>query len=414
MLRKITIITILMVLDFVVLHSQINQDSIQNQEQKDTIIVLENDTTALQNDTTVLQNDTTTLQVDSVFLARQKFIADSLHKRKLIKDSVVFLQKELPKLLEAAARAESEAIVISYENVNIIGDSALDNFSYRILTRNISGPYTPWLKKVVLSAKNIKIEIDTTSKSITKFSKSKKHYKFSYSDDKKVVAINKRGSIISKKGKNYYKLPIDSVFFDENNKITMIKTYIHYFNATKNYRKSDFLYFDIDKIKKFKYFTDGVLSYYEIIKYCSRWDGGAENKQCHIVTNNIIREGNKFTVKEHNKPENKFSDGTFIYEFDDSLNLKSMEFKGADKHISKMCFVELNKEGNVSRYLFKKDGFINRTLMINYNDNPNADYKYEIITCYYEKDRVCYFQKNNRTGQSRRRDRLTLKWSKWK
>lgn len=414
MLRKIIII-ILAMFSLFAANAQFNTDSLQ---------------------TTTVQNDTINPDIDSAFIKRQEFIRDSilareqfvrdsilvreqfvrdsLHKRKLILDSVSFLKKELPGLLDAALKSASEVFIISTQDIYIIGDSMLSDFTYRLLAQNLSSPYAPWRSKISLSKNDIKVTVDTINRVITNFKAAKKHYKFYYKHGSKTVKIQRRGSIITKKNVNYYKEPIDSVFFDANNRVKLIKSYIHYFEATKNYKKGASLYFDLVKIKKFRYFPDGILSNYQVITYCDRWSGINANQRCHKVTYTISRSGREFTIQERNEPENKFSDGTFIYEFDDNFDLKKMEFKGFDKTLSRTCFVELNDERNVSRYLYKRNGIIERTLLINYNKDPNADYKYETITCHFEKDRICYFQNNNRTGKSRKRDRLTLKWSAWK
>ncbi len=440
MLRKIAI-TILLIRSLFAANAQFNPDSLQtNTVQSDTV-----NTEYLQTET--VRNDTINPQIDSAFikrqefirdsilarekfvrdsilareqfvrdsiLAREKFVRDSLYKRKLILDSVSFLKKELPRLLDATLKAVNEAIVIKSKDVYIIGDSMLSDFKYSVLAQNLSSPYAPWRSKVSLSENDIRVTVDTINKVITNFKAGKKHYKFYYKHGSKVAVIQRRSSIITKKNINYYKVPVDSLVFDENNRVKLIKSYNHYFEATKNYKKGASLYFDIVKIKKLAYFSDGVLSNYQVITYCDRWSGIKANQQCHKVTYTITRQGRKFTIQERNEPKNRFSDGTFIYEFDNNFDLKKMEFKGADKTLSRTCFVELNEDRHVSRYLYKKNGIIERTLLINYNKDPNADYKYETITCYFEKDRICYFQKNNRTGKSRKRDRLTLKWTAWR
>ncbi len=416
MLRKLTF-TFLGIFSFLAVNAQFNPDSLQT----DTVIIGDTISTAVDSAFIKRQEfirDSILARekfVKDSILAREKFVRDSLYKRKLIRDSVSFLKKELPRLLEAILKSEKEDIIMSVQDVKIIGDSMLGDFTYRILAQNLSLPYAPWRPTIDLSGKNITVKVDTINKVVSYFKMAKKRYKFTYKPNDKIVRVQGNSSIITKKSKNYYKVPIDSIFFDANNRVKSIKSYIHYFEADKNYKKGASLYIDIIRIKKFEYFPDGVLSNNQVITYCDRWGGITPNKQCHKVTYAISREDRKFIIKESNEPHNQFSDGTFTYEFDTNFDLVKMKFKGNDKARDRICFVELNEDRNVSRYLYKKGSdFINRTLVIEYNNDPKANYKYETITCHFEKDRVCYFQRNNRTGKSRKRDRLTLKWTPWR
>ena len=132
------------------------------------------------------------------------------------------------------------------------------------------------------------------------------------------------------------------------------------------------------------------------------------------MTYSIDREGRKFIIQRKNEPENVYSDGTFTFEFDSNWDMKFMEFAGRDKKLNRKCYIELNEDRNVSRYLYEKDGIINRTILMDYDDSPNAEHKVEITICYFEDDAICYFQKNVTTGKSRERDKLTMKWGPWK
>ncbi len=193
-----------------------------------------------------------------------------------------------------------------------------------------------------------------------------------------------------------------------------MKKYAHYFEATDKYQKGASLYVDLTQIKEFEYFPDGVLSNYRLVNYCDRWGGIKINEVCNVVNYAITRQGEKYTVLRKNEPKNDYSDGTFIFEVDSNFDMKSMEFIKVDKSLSRKCVIELNKDRNVSRYLYEKDGSIDRTLLVNYNNSPDAKYKVETISCFFEKDGISYYQKNNTTGKSRTRDKLTMEWSAWK
>jgi len=174
------------------------------------------------------------------------------------------------------------------------------------------------------------------------------------------------------------------------------------------------LYVDIEQIKEFDYFPDGVLSNYRVVNYCGRETGKNVNEVCHIVSYSLSREGRKFIVVRKNEPKNDYSDGTFIFEFDSNFDMKGMVFTNVTKKISRNFIIELNEDRNVSRYLYEKDGRINKTLLVNYNNSPNAKYKVETTVCYFEEDGISYYQKNTTTGKSRNRNKLTMKWNLWK
>ncbi len=346
-------------------------------------------------------------------IAREKFVKDSLYRRKLILDSVTFLQQEVPRLVEAALRTINEEIIISTGKVNIIGDSMLSDFKYTVLSEKIEKPYAPWRLAIELSGSSFKVKVDTINKEVTSLRFPETYYSFDYDSDKKIVRMDGRSTIITKKIGNFYKYPIDSVFFDRRGRVDKIKKYIHYYKASQDYKRGSSLAVDIIQIREFNYFSDGVLSNYSVLTYCDRF-GKKPNQECHKVTYSITREGPKFIIVRKNEPENVYSDGTFTFEFDSNWDMKFMEFVCRDKKLNRKCFIELNEDRNVSRYLYEKDGIINRTILMDYNDSPNAKHKVEITICYFEDDAICYFQKNVTTGKSRERDKLTMKWGPWK
>ena len=435
MLRKI-IIVFLSILSFSQAFAQVNPDSTKKAENQNPVIIILNDSTKTFSDTTQINDQTITDSLaareqfirDSIFareqfirdslLAREQFVKDSLYHRKLILDSVTFLKQNLPQLVDAALRLINEEIIIFTKPVYIIGDSTLSDFKYVVLAQKTDDPYAPWRKTVELSGNSFKVKVDTINKKIISIRTPEINYSFDYDDVKKVIRINGRSTVTRKHDgyvyKNYYKTPIDSVFFDSKGRVIKIKKYTQYFEATEKFKKGGFLFTDLELVKEFRYFPDGILSMYRERNYCGRWSGKEKNELCHTVTYTITRQGQKFIVQKKHEPKNNFSDATIIFEFDNHFDMKSIEFKNSAKALSKKCIIELNEDRNVSRYLYEKDGKINRTILIHYNDNPNAKYKVEKIVCYFEDDGISYYQKNVTTGKSRRRDKLTLEWSPWK
>jgi len=400
MLQK-TIIILWVLLSFSKVFAQIDQDTTKNSENQNTNLII--------------QNDTTSFSVDSsLIIAREKFVRDSLYRRELILDSVTFLKRELPKLMEAAIRSINEEIILHADQVNIIGDSVLSNLTFRVLSQKLEEPYSPWRSAIKLSGSSFKIKIDTVNKKVISVRSPEINCSFTYNSDKRIVRMDGQSTILKKNNKNYYKFPIDSVFFDREGRVTKLKKYAHYFEATSDYKKGASLYLDITQIKEFEYFSDGVLSSYRLVNYCDRWGGIKINEVCRIVKYSLTRQGSKYTVLKKNEPEDVYSDGTFIFEFDNNLDIKNMEFISVDKNLCKKCIIELNEDRNVSRYLFEKDGRIDRTLLFTYNNSPDAKYKVEIISCSFDKDGISYYQRNNTTGKSRTRDKLTMEWSPWK
>ena len=390
--------------------AQFEPDTTKTDENQDPDLMIENDTIHTIDSALILRQQF----IRDSLIAREKFVKDSLIRRKVILDSVTFLQHELPKLVKAALKSVNEEIIISTDKVDIIGDSALSDFTYRVLSQKIEKPYAPWRTTINFSDESFNFKIDTINNKITSVRFPEINYSLKYDRGKRIVRMDGRSTILRKRIGNFYKYPIDSVFFNRDGKVKKIKKYIHYYKATADYKKGASLAVDIVQIKEFEYFPDGVLSKYHIISYCDRFGGKKENQECQNVTYSISREGRKFKVLRKNKPENVYTDGTFTFEFDENFDMKYMEFIGRDKTLNRKCFVELNEDGYVKRYLYKKNGIIYRTLLINYNHEPNADYKVETITCHFEDDGISYFQKNNRTGKKRSRDRLTMKWSPWK
>jgi len=396
---KLRIVIILMgLLCYSQVFAQIDQDStINNQNQNSDLIIQE----------TIVPVDSTAI------IARENFVRDSLFRRKLIVDSLTFLKQELPKLFQAALKSINEEIILFTDPVDIIGDSTLSNFTTRLLLQNLDQPYAPWRSSIKLSGSSLKLKIDTINKKVVSIRSPEINYSFAYNSDKRIVRMDGSSTILKKRTGNYYKYPIDSVFFDNQGRVKKLKKYAHYFEATSDYKKGASLYVDLTQIKEFEYFPDGVLSNYRLVNYCDRWGGVKINEVCQVVNYSITRQGGKYTVLRKNEPKDDFSDGTFIFEIDNNFDMKSMEYIKVDKTLSRKCIIELNEDKYVSRYLYENNGAINKTLLIDYNKNPNAKNKFETTSCFFEKDGISYYQKNNTTGKSRTRDKLTMVWGPW-
>ncbi len=421
MLRNMIIILIEL-LSFVQVFAQINQDTIKKNENQNPILIIEKDSVGTPTDSASIKRqefirDSLIAREDFIrdsLIAREKFIKDSLYHRKLILDSVSFLKQNLPMLIDAAIKSTSEEIIIYTKPVYILGDSMLSDYTYIILAQKIDAPYAPWKSVINLSGNLFKIKTDTINKQITYLKTPQINTSFTYGNNENIVVMKGRSTIIRKERGNIYKVPIDSVFFDNRGRVIKVKKYLSVYQATKNYQKGTLLYTDIQKVKEFKYFPDGVLSNYKLISYCGRSTGKEKNEVCHTVNYSITKEGRKFTIVKKNEPENVYSDGTFVYEFDNNFDLKKMDFNNSNNSLNRNCIVELNDKGYVSRYLYRKNGIIYKTLVINYNDKPEAKDKVEIMAYFFEDDGISYFQKNLNTGKSRKRDKLTMKWGPWK
>ena len=420
MLRRIIII-LWVLLSFSQVFAQIDQDTSKNSEKQNPNLIIQNDTTSVPSDSALIKEqfalDSIALRREFIrdsLIAREKFVKDSLYHRKQILDSLTFLNRELPKLIEAAIKSINEEIIIYTDQVNIIGDSTLSNYTYRVLSQKIDKPYSPWRSTIKLSGNSFRIKIDTVNNKISSVYSPEINYSFNYDFHERIVRMNGRKTILKKSTGNYYKYPIDSVFFDSKGRVKKLKKYVHYFEATNNYKKGASLSIDLEEIKEFNYFPDGVLSNYRLVNYCDGSGGKNKNEVCHIVNYSLSRQGRKFTVVKKNEPKNDYSDGTFIFEFDSNFDLKSMKFTNVTKKLNRNFIIELNEDRNVSRYLYEKDGRIHKTLLVNYNNNPNAKHKVETIVCYFEEDGISYYQKNSTTSKSRTRNKLTMKWNPWK
>jgi hypothetical protein len=351
---------------------------------------------------------------DSI-IAREIFVRDSIIKRQRILDSLNFLKSELPRLIDAALKTLKEDIIINNSKIDIIGDSTLCDYSYRFLPFDLTRPFVPWKVTINLSDNPIEINIDKGSGKIISIRSPSVACSFNYGNNNSILKINEPGVVLNRQTGRLYKAPFDSVFFNRQGRIIKIKRYIHFYQVVNGYQRGAPLFVHLSQVKQFEYNASNQLTKYQLVNFCDRWSGPDDNKVCYIITYSLNIQAKTYILTRQNDPSNDFSDGTFTFEFDTHDNLKSLAFKNTGNSENWKTFVELNEDGNVSRYLYQVKGVVHQSLDIIYNlDDPYAKYKVELITCTFEDDGVSYYQKNNTTGKSRFRDKMTGEWSPWK
>lgn len=346
-------------------------------------------------------------------LAREQFVRDSLIRRQEIIDSLNFLVRNLPNLIQASVSVLKDDIVLTSTTLEIIGDSTLNNFKYTSLPNRFNEPYKPWESTINLSTHPVEIEIDAKIDAITNIKAPGINDTYKYIGNKETIILTRQGMFTSKYSKKYYKAPVDSVFFDKANRISKVKRYYVIYEAKDNFQLGAVLFSFKWQVKQYTY-TGETLSSLEIVKFCDRWEKVDPVKVCNISNYTITKQGYSFVVNRSNDPENVYSDGTYKYEFDNLYNLKNVTFRNTKNTENWKTFIELNENGYVSRYVYQENGIVNRTLLVNYyHSNPKAKYNVETVTCTFEDDGISYYQRNNTTEKSRVRDRLTGEWSDW-
>ncbi len=349
---------------------------------------------------------------DSI-LAREKFVRDSIQRRKEILDSLTFLRNELPPLLEASLKTFSDDVIVVSSTIRIVGDSTLSNHTSLILPFTIDQPYAPWKSVINLSDKPIKLTIDTLKNKIMAIQAPGLGCSFAYNPRNNSLIISSKSSIVSKSSGKLYKVPVDSVWFDRRKKVSKIKRYFEFYQATSQYQKGAYLFTHLTQVKQFEYDAAGHLSRYQITNFCDREKVQDPKKVCTNMTFTILKQGNSYLLTRTTDPVNNFADGKFTYEFDSGNNLKSVSFVNNKNSENWKTIVEVNESGYVSRYVYQNKGIVRKTLLVNYYPEK-AKQKVETITCLFEDDGVSYYQVNNTTGKTRERNRLTMEWSPWR
>jgi len=345
--------------------------------------------------------------------AREAFVRDSIARRERKLDSLNFLQKSVPGLLEASVKTISEEIIITIKNPSITENLTLTDFYYITLPFDYTRPYTPWKCSLDLSDKPVKIVVDDNHKKITSIQSPLFNFTYEYNQKLKTLRIVEPGVIVNKTSGAFYKLPVDTIFYDATGKIAKIKKYFEFCQVKNTYQKGAFLFTHLAQVRQFEY-SSGKLSGYQVTNFCDRWNAQEPKKVCNIISYGIASQNNLYTVKRHNEPANQYSDGTFTFEFAGDYLLKSTSFVNDTKTENWKTYIEINPEGNVGEYIFENKGVIANSLTINYFSDPKAKQKFETISCSYDHNGTCIYQKNNMTNKSRSRDEMTLEWSAWR
>lgn len=353
--------------------------------------------------------------IQDSLLIREEFVRDSIAKRKRIIDSLNVFIAQLPRLLDASQKAFSNEIIFKTSKIRIIGDSTLSNFESTMLTFDFSSAFTPWKSVLNLSNKPPVFLYEQGSKRIISIQAPKLNCNFTYGSNDQVLVVRTKSSVLSKRTGKLYKEPIDSVFFDWKGRVMKVKKYIQFYEVVNNYHRGRKLFLHLAYIKQFEYNVSGEMTKYEITKFCDRWQAWTISEVCNVISYTIIPGENIYKIVRQNTPDNKFSDGTFTYEFKAGNILSSVSFENNKKTERWKTIIEVNEAGNVSRYLYQNKGLIHKTLLVNYYLNkPGAKHKVETVSCIFEDDGISYYQKNNTTGKARSRDEMTLEWSDWR
>lgn len=379
-------------------------NSISAQEVVDTIPRINQDSLALR------------MQfVRDSLLAREQFVKDSIRLRQQRLDSLAFLKKELQDLLDAYFRTTREDIILHDYEIEITGDSALGDFVYLLLPFSVSQPYVPWRFRAALAGNRVKISVDQGLRKIASIQTPQIRCSFAYGDLGNVLVINEPPAVQNNWAGHFYKMPFDSVFFDRYKRIVKIKRYMQFYGVVNNNQRGAPLFLNLFMVKQYTYGPDNRITQYQVVKFCDRWKAYEASKVCSIITYTFSgRDGNLQLVRR-NDPANPYSDGTYTYELDNNENLRSISFQNLSNTENWQRTIELNKEGHVGCYIDKTQGIVRQSLcMIYHPDDPGAKHPVETITTIFEEDGISYYQKNNTTGQSRTRDRMTLEWSPWR
>ena len=347
--------------------------------------------------------------------AREAFVRDSLQRRERAIDSLNFLKAALPVLLEASLRTVLDEIPISTIPPVITEDLSLTDFIYITLPFDFIRPFTPWKSRINLSDKPVSIVVDPGKKKITSIQTPVFHFSYNYDPRSKTLRIQGQGAIAGASSVKYFKLPVDTVFYDAKGRIMKIKKYHEFYQVKNNYQKGAFVYSQLAQVRQFEYNTLNAITSYQLTNFCDRSTAQQSVKVCNMITYQVISQGTLYKVVRRNDPANEYSDGEFTYEFGPDHTLISVSFINNKKTENWKTFIELNEKGDVASYIYENNGVIRNSLLINYYLNsPNARYKVETIGCSFEGDGVCYYQINNMTQKSRSRDKLTMEWGPWR
>ncbi len=343
-------------------------------------------------------------------LAREAFVRDSLIQHQHVLDSLRHLQSLLPVLLDASLKTWSDEIIFRTSGVQIIGDTILSPFEADKITFDFTAPYMPWKTRINMPPK---LTFDSEGIRIVAMETPQFSYRYSYSGAGDIVLLHSKSAVLNRSSGSVYKTPVDSVYLDHQHRVVKIKHYVQYHSVVNTYQKGAALFTSLEWVKQLRYDSKNALVGYELTRFCERMRSSDPQKVCSQVVYEIALQGGEYRITRKNSPDNEFSDGVFTYTYQGE-NLSSVAFRNAQGTENRKTIVELNEAGNVSRYLYEKDGKINQTLLVNYQEISGGKLKVETISCMFEDDGISYYQKNNSTGKSRQRDKMTLEWSDWR
>ena len=345
---------------------------------------------------------------------REQFVRDSVFRRKKILDSLTFLQVELPPLFEAILWTTSEEIISHADKISLIGDSVLGNYVYHKLPLGLSDPFTPWKGSLNLNAKHIHFNIDKINKKINTIKAPFLTGSLNYANQGMILIIREDYILQNNSLGSFFRIPVDSVFYDRNKKIVKIKRYVLFYKLMTNNQKGELLFTNLSQVKQYQYAANNQMAKYELVKFCDRYKPYESNTVCSIINYTVTKQDNNYLITRRNNPGNEFSDGTFTLEYDGNENIKSISFRVLSNTLMWQRFVELNKEGSVNCYIDKKEDVKSSSRCMIYHNEPNAKYPVETITSTFEKDGIDYLQTNITTDKTRIRNRMTLEWGPWK
>lgn len=349
----------------------------------------------------------TELQTLKDSLNREQLRIDSIKRITKIKDSINLLKNKLQFILECYFKTNHENIPISNVTILTSADTAILKAEYFLLPFNLNQPYKPWKYELNLLNNNFKITYDDDYQ-IIKINSNVINIDIGY--HKNIVVIKDMHSILNNKYGSYYKVPVDSVFLDNNKKIIKIKKYVHFYKLIKNSEKGDYLFTNTIYIKQFFYNQVNNLSKIQVVNFSDRWYNYENQKITSIINYEIFKNNNIYILSRKSDPENNYADGKYTYEFDQSINLVKVDYTNEFTSENWHKEIELNNEGFVHCYYDYIKNKLKQSLCILYNYSKNT---YETITTVFEDDGISYFQRNNTTGKIRRRNRLTLEWGPW-
>lgn len=351
---------------------------------------------------------------DSV-LAREQFVRDSIQRKQRMRDSVTFLRNELQVLLEAYFRAVKDDIILKALKIDLVGDTALGDFVYTTLPFGVRDPYVPWRMRNLLTGQQVQFTLNNKTGKISAVRTPQIRASFEYGGAGNVIVIQQPPVVQNNYYGSFYKLPVDSVFLDRYKKVAKIKRYVQFYSLVNKNQRGDPLFLNRTQVRQYEYEPGGEIVKYQEVRFCERYRAYEANKVCSILNFAFSKEGSTYRLTRRNDPVNNYSDGTYTFDFDNQEYLTSISFKNTANTESWARTIEMNPEGNVSCYFDKTNNLITQSICFVYHDkDPGAKYPVETITTTFEKDGISYLQRNNTTGQSRTRDRMTLEWGPWR